>query len=222
MFLIVGLGNPGHKYLTTRHNVGFFVIDKLVVKHQLSEKSEHKSFTYRWKYQDQDVLLVKPQTYMNLSGDAVQPLMAFYKIPLENLLVIHDDIDQNFMSLKMQINSRSGGQNGVNDIHEKLGTQDYARFKLGVGRPQFPEQQVVDHVLQNFNGLEESFIPSWLEACAKGVEAFVEKGFHKAASSINVKIPLISELVEKGFVDPIHLEKNSYTKLLESLKTKKN
>lgn len=221
MYLIVGLGNPGQKYLYTRHNVGFFVIDKFVQALSLPEKSEHKALTYKAKIKDKDVLFVKPQTYMNLSGESVQPLMAFYKIPLENLLVIHDDIDQTFLSLKLQKNSSSGGQNGINSIHEKLGTADYARLKMGVGRPTFPGQSAADHVLQNFNGLEESFMPSWIEVSCKSVEAFIEKGFHKAASVVNTKIPHIKELVERQLVDPVDLSKNSYPKLVESLKTKK-
>jgi PTH1 family peptidyl-tRNA hydrolase len=222
MYLIVGLGNPGQKYLFTRHNVGFFVLDKFVQKLNLSEKHEHKALTYKAKIKNQDVLLVKPQTYMNLSGESVQPLMAFYKIPLENLLVIHDDIDQTFLSLKLQKNSSSGGQNGVKSVHEKLGTQDYARLKMGVGRPTFSGQSAADHVLQNFNSLEESFIPSWIESTCDAVETFIEKGFHKAASVVNTKIPHMNELIERQLVDPIDLSKNNYTKLVQSLKTKNN
>lgn len=200
MYLIVGLGNPGAKYLFTRHNIGFIAIDYILQDLSLAEKTEQKSFTYKYKYKDQDILFVKPQTYMNLSGEAVRGLMAFYKIPLQNLLVIHDDVDQNFLSIKFQKNSSSGGQNGINSIHELLGTQDYARLKLGVSRPYIAQQSTADHVLQNFNELEQSLLPSWLEEISKAVFSFIDIGFDKASNKYNFKAPHISRLIEEGIV----------------------
>src|SRR5690606_19095841 len=133
------------------------------------------------------VLFVKPQTFMNLSGEAVRGLMAFYKIPLENLLVIHDDIDQNFLSTKFQQNSSSGGQNGVSSIHQLLGTQSYTRLKLGIGRPFHPKQSVVDWVLQKFVPTEAEALESWLEECCNAINTFVTQGYEKAASLHNLK-----------------------------------
>lgn len=187
----------------------------------IPEKSEHKALTYKTHIRGQDVLLVKPQTYMNLSGESVQSLLAYYKVPLENLLVIHDDIDQTFLSIKLQKNSSSGGQNGINSIHERLGTQDYARLKMGVGRPVFKNQSVSDHVLQNFNGLEESFLHSWIDTAILAIENYVEYGYQKAASLTNIKVPPFQELIERELVDTQDLSKNDYTKLIQSLKTKK-
>jgi PTH1 family peptidyl-tRNA hydrolase len=198
MHLIVGLGNPGSKYEYTRHNIGFLVVDKYISKHSLPEKSEQKSLTYKTEIGGNPVLFVKPQTFMNLSGEAVRGLMAFYKIPLENILVIHDDIDQNFLSIKFQQNASSGGQNGINSIHQLLGTQDYTRMKLGIGRPVLPKQAVVDWVLQKFAPTEAEILDSWLEECCNAVETFVKSGYEKAASLHNIKMPPFVELLEKG------------------------
>ena len=131
MKAIVGLGNPGKKYLLTRHNLGFLVIDALSEEGG-SFKKEHESLVQKTKIASQSVLLVKPQTFMNLSGQAVRSLLHFYKIPLEGLIVIHDDKDLEFGSFKFQQKRGSGGHNGISDIEEKLGSNDYARLKMGV------------------------------------------------------------------------------------------
>lgn len=198
MHLIVGLGNPGTKYEFTRHNIGFLVIDKYLSKISTTEKSEQKSLTYKTDVGGLPVLLVKPQTFMNLSGEAVRGLMAFYKIPLEKILVLHDDIDQNYLSIKFQQNSSSGGQNGINSIHECLGTQNYTRMKLGVGRPILPKQKVVDWVLQKFAPTEAEILDSYLDECCNAINTFVTQGYEKAASLHNVKTPPFVELLERG------------------------
>lgn len=212
MHLIVGLGNPGTKYEFTRHNIGFLVIDRYLSKISTTEKSEQKSLTYKTEIGGLPVLLVKPQTYMNLSGEAVRGLMAFYKIPLENLLVLHDDIDQNYLSIKFQKNSSSGGQNGINSIHQLLGTQDYTRMKLGVGRPVLPKQTVVDWVLQKFAPTEAEVLDSWLDECCNAVNTFVTQGYEKAASFHNIKTPPYHELLAKG------ADTSSFQKIKEFLK----
>ena len=206
MHLIVGLGNPGSKYEFTRHNIGFLVIDRYLSNLSTSEKSEQKSLTYRTEVGGLPVLFVKPQTYMNLSGEAVRGLMAFYKIPLENLLVIHDDIDQNFLSMKFQKNSSSGGQNGINSIHQLLGTQDYTRLKLGIGRSPFPKQSTADWVLQKFAPTEAEALDSWLNECCRAINIFVTQGYEKAASQFNLKTPPFPALLEQG-VDVGNFEK---------------
>lgn len=203
MHLIVGLGNPGTKYEFTRHNIGFLVIDKYLSKISATEghislKDEQKSHTYKTEIGGLPVLLVKPQTFMNLSGEAVRGLMAFYKIPLDKLLVLHDDIDQNYLSIKFQQNSSSGGQNGINSIHQLLGTQDYTRMKLGIGRPILPKQSVVDWVLQKFAPTEAEILDSWLDECCNAINTFVTQGYEKAASLHNMKTPPFVELLEKG------------------------
>lgn len=203
MHLIVGLGNPGTKYEFTRHNIGFLVIDKYLSKISATEgritlKEEQKSITCKTEIGGLPVLLVKPQTFMNLSGEAVRGLLAFYKIPLDKLLVLHDDIDQNYLSIKFQQNSSSGGQNGINSIHQLLGTQNYTRLKLGVGRSPFPKQSVVDWVLQKFAPTEAEILDSWLEECCNAINTFVTQGYEKAASLHNMKTPPFPELLEMG------------------------
>ena len=132
MKCIVGLGNPGTKYLFTRHNIGFMLVDILSGGEDFQKK--HESLIKKIQVKDQFVLLVKPQTYMNLSGKAVRDIMSFYKIPFQNLLVVQDDIDQEFLHLKFQNNRGHGGHNGIRSIHNELKTSNYARLKLGIGR----------------------------------------------------------------------------------------
>src|SRR4051794_39594649 len=126
MFLIVGLGNPGSKYTFTRHNVAFLCLDHVIDKMeegglQGTEKSEHKSNTWKTRTKSDEVLFVQPQTFMNLSGQAVQSLMAFYKIPLENILVVQDDLDLAIGRIKFLKNRGAGGHNGIRNITELLG-----------------------------------------------------------------------------------------------------
>jgi len=225
MYLIVGLGNPGQKYEFTRHNIGFLAIDRLLDQYSQDhsspvEKSEHKSLTYRLRIGDHDVLAVKPQTFMNLSGEAVQPLMAYYKIPLENILVIHDDKDQNFLSVKFQQNSSSGGQNGINSIHATLGTQNYTRLKLGIGQPTLPNQSTADYVLQKFTLLEASVMSNWLDYTTDAIKSFVNVGYEKSASRFNLKMPKLSELIEKQLVNDKELDKNDFFEILKKIKGK--
>lgn len=130
MKIIVGLGNPGSKYLFTRHNLGFMLIDA-IAKEELFQ-NKHKSHIQKRKVEGEWVLLAKPQTFMNLSGKAVKEILDFYKAPLENLLVIHDDKDQMFGKIKFQKSRGDGGHNGVKSIHQELQSQDYCRLKMGV------------------------------------------------------------------------------------------
>jgi PTH1 family peptidyl-tRNA hydrolase len=221
MYLIVGLGNPGQKYEFTRHNVGFLAIDRLLDRYgNPKEKSEHKALTYKISVDGHDVLLAKPQTFMNLSGESVQPLLAFYKIPLENLLVLHDDKDQNFLSVKFQQNSSSGGQNGINSIHQMLGTPNYTRLKLGIGAPTLPNQSTADYVLQKFSLLEASLLANWLDYVGDAVESLVVKGYEKSASGFNLKMPPLKDLIEKQLVNEKDLDKNDFFKVLETIKKK--
>ena len=151
MFLITGLGNPGNKYALNRHNIGFMTCDYwLKSLNGADYRDEHKALTKKFKIDDQEILLAKPQTYMNKSGEAVCTLMNFYKIPKENLLVIQDDIDLPFGTMKIHHNRGPGGQNGVKNIAELFGNNEFTRLKLGIGRPPHPEFAVADYVLGNF------------------------------------------------------------------------
>ncbi len=186
MHIVVGLGNPGSRYQLTRHNIGFLVVDALVQHLEArAVPDKFNSAIYDAKTEGIDLKLVKPQTFMNLSGEAVQPLLAFYKVPLENLLVIHDDIDQAFGKIKFQKKRGHGGHNGIKNIHEKLGTDDYARLKLGVGRPAHPQMQVVDYVLQNFEKDKDAELADFIGRAGEAALSFLIDGFDRAQTEFN-------------------------------------
>lgn len=186
MFLIVGLGNPGAKYSLNRHNVGFMACDYwLRTLGGSGYREEHKALTKRFKLNSTDVLLAKPQTFMNLSGESVVALMNFYKIPKENLLVLHDDIDLPFGTLKLQHNRGAGGQNGVKSISQLLGHNEYTRLKIGVGRPTHPDFAVSDYVLGNFPQEEAVLLDQYLEKASDAIESFILEGLNKASTKFN-------------------------------------
>ena len=183
MKLIVGLGNPGLKYLTTRHNIGFLLVDTFCKKKDF--KNKFKGLIQKLTIKNQPVLFLKPQNYMNLSGESVSEALHFYKIPLEECLVIQDDVDQNFLDLKFQKNRGDGGHNGIKNIHTCLGTSDYARLKLGVGRSEFDNTSTSDHVLSSFSKKEMKELETFLKRAHHAVLHFIEKGFLDAANSYN-------------------------------------
>jgi PTH1 family peptidyl-tRNA hydrolase len=186
MKLIVGLGNPGSQYQLTRHNIGFLAVDVFAKSlQQESWKEEHKALTCRLTIENEQVLLAKPQTYMNLSGESVVSMMNFYKIPLENLIVAHDDLDIPFKSLRIQRNRGHAGHNGIRSISEKLGTMDYIRLKLGIGRPPHPEMKVADFVLQKFSSEEMQGLNDFLNRAGDAMEAILFEGVQKAANHYN-------------------------------------
>lgn len=200
MYLVVGLGNPGSKYSLTRHNIGFMFCDYWIKSlNGTWNKEEHKAITTKFTFQvnnntakfdtpkkeSVEVIVAKPQTFMNLSGESVQQLMNFYKIPKENLIVIHDEVDQPFGAMKFQHNRGHGGQNGVRNITELLGSPEYSRLRLGVGRPPHPDFSVGDYVLAPFNVDENKWLPQYLEKACDGVEMFLTEGLGKASSLFN-------------------------------------
>jgi PTH1 family peptidyl-tRNA hydrolase len=149
--LIVGLGNPGTKYYKTRHNAGFLLLDQLLST--LKTDWQGKKFEAEWArviVADQDCLLLKPQTFMNLSGKAVAQAMRFYKLSPENIIVVHDDIDMPLGKVKIRIGGGHGGHNGIRSIMDELSADSFARLKLGVGRPEGKFPAVSDWVLSDF------------------------------------------------------------------------
>ena len=148
--LIVGLGNPGTEYTNTRHNVGFMAVDMLAPK-DATWKKEKNALTTRIEADGAKIILAKPQTFMNNSGEAVGPLMAFYKIPLENLIVIHDDMDLKLGTLREKVGGSSAGHNGIKSIDVAVGN-DYRRIRIGIGHPRDFESQMnpADWVLGKF------------------------------------------------------------------------
>lgn len=186
MHLVVGLGNPGTKYALNRHNIGFMVCDYWLKSLGGSDyREEHKALTRRFKIDSAEVILAKPQTFMNLSGESVVSLMNFYKIPKENLIVAHDDIDLPFGTMKIQHNRGAGGQNGVKSISQLLGHNEYARLKVGVGRPTHPDFAVSDYVLGNFPKEEMAVMDQYLERASDALESFILEGLNKASTKFN-------------------------------------
>lgn len=163
MKIIVGLGNPGKKYQNTRHNVGFALVDfihkKFSAKNNFSEWRKSKKFQAEISegtLNAEKIILAKPQTFMNESGLSVQALSSYYKLPSNDLIVLHDDMDIDLGECKIQTNRGSAGHNGVKSIIERLGTQDFMRIRIGIGRDK--ESEVVDFVLNKFNAQEKSRI----------------------------------------------------------------
>lgn len=186
MYLITGLGNPGNKYALNRHNVGFMACDYwLKSLGGAGYKEEHKALTKRLKLESHDVIIAKPQTFMNLSGESVIALMNFYKIPKENLLVLHDEVDFAFGTIKIQHNRSPAGQNGVKSISQQLGHNEYARLRIGVGRPPHPDFALADWVLGNFSKEESAQLDQYLEATSDAIECFILEGLNKASTKFN-------------------------------------
>lgn len=188
MWLIVGLGNPGPKYQSTRHNVGFMAVDHCAsVLKASSEKSEHKALTSTALFKGEKLLFAKPQTFMNLSGDSVQALSHFYKIPPERILVLHDEIEQPFKQLKIQTKRGHGGHNGIRDIHLKMNTDAYFRIRIGVGRPN-GKMDVADYVLAPFTKSEFAELTTVFDLIVQGVESLIFQGYEKTATLLNRKL----------------------------------
>lgn len=188
MWLIAGLGNPGKQYQMTRHNVGFMLIDywlKSLSGNTPEFRDEHKAMTKKMKLDNEEIMLAKPQTFMNKSGESVQSLLHFYKVPQEKMLIIHDDIDQPLGSIRFHKNRGHGGQNGVRSITELLGSMDYARLKIGVGRPSHPDFDIGDYVLSGFSKEESLLLTTVFEKACDGIECFIDKGFDRASTDFN-------------------------------------
>ncbi|GAB6159241.1 aminoacyl-tRNA hydrolase [Desulfotomaculum varum] len=185
MKLIVGLGNPGPAYAHTRHNVGFMVIDSLA--RQLGaevNKEQHKALVGQAAIGGTRVILAKPQTYMNLSGQAVVALMNWYKLTPEDLLVIADDMDLPPGFLRMRKKGSDGGQKGLRNIIELLGTQEFPRLRLGIGRP---AHGAVDHVLGKIAGTEAELLQEAIARAAEAAKTWVLEGTDKAMNKFNQK-----------------------------------
>lgn len=185
-YLIVGLGNPGPNYAFTRHNIGFLALDILARSYGAGDwGTEHKAWVLKFKTDHGSVILAKPQTFMNRSGESVQPLLAYYKIPIENMLVLHDELDIGFGQLRFHKNRGAGGHNGIKSITEQLGTMDYARLKLGIGRPPKPGPDVADWVLSKFPKEDESALSDFLNKAGDAVESWMSDGLSVASTKFN-------------------------------------
>jgi PTH1 family peptidyl-tRNA hydrolase len=184
-FLIAGLGNPGREYKDNRHNVGFMMIDRIAVRlNARGMKVQSKAIVMDARHGDYKLLLAKPQTFMNLSGQSVQGLTHFYKVPLENLIILSDDLDIPFGTLRIRASGGPGGQRGLGSIIEKLGTKDIPRLRIGIGRPP-GRMDPAKYVLQNFSRDEVNELSSILDRGADAVFAFVTEGLNKAMNEYN-------------------------------------
>ena len=183
--LIVALGNPGSKYAETRHNVGFKVLDYWSRKIGVSmNRQSFNAYFARTRLQDKDIILLCPLTFMNLSGKSVRECIDYYRIENNNLLVVHDDIDLPVGRVKVVKNSGPAGHRGVLSIIQHIGTKDFARVRIGVGRPQNGEQ-VDQYVLSCFYKYEREIIERAIDLAAYGCELFVLKGVDGAMNTIN-------------------------------------
>lgn len=183
--LIVGLGNPGARYENTRHNVGYKTVERLAQANGLSfDKTEHKALTANGLIGDKRVILAKPLTFMNLSGESVQPLLHFYKIPVENLLIACDDLDIAFGVLRIRKTGSSGGQNGMKSIIERVGTQNINRIRIGIGRPP-GKMNPADYVLSTFKGDDVISALELIDRAAKAAETWLKSGIDAAMNTYN-------------------------------------
>jgi PTH1 family peptidyl-tRNA hydrolase len=187
MFLIVGLGNPGAQYERTRHNIGFRVLEALAARHGLAfGKIEHKAQIASGTIAGQRLLLAKPLTYMNLSGESVAPLTRFYKIEPPSILVVCDDLDIPLGTLRIRKTGSSGGQNGLKSILERLGTQEIARVRCGIGRPP-GRMDPAAYVLTPFKGDEEISAVELTDRAVKAAETWLTDGIEAAMNRYNGK-----------------------------------
>ena len=181
--VIVGLGNPGREYERTRHNIGFMVLDHLASEHGLAWEGRFLSRAATWRRAGDRLVLLKPETWMNLSGRAVQRAMGFYKVPMEDLLVIYDDLDLPVGQLRLRFKGGDGGHRGVRSIIELLGAREFLRLRIGIGHPEWGDG--TSHVLGRFGREEEASVEDAIKAAAGAVATWLDEGFSKAMNQFN-------------------------------------
>ena len=187
-FLIVGLGNPGREYKDNRHNVGFMLVDRLAVRlNAHMSRLQAKALVVSVNYEDKKLILAKPQTYMNLSGQSIQGLARFYKLPLENMIVAYDDLDLPFGTIRIRPGGGPGGQKGVASTIERLGTKDFRRLRIGIGRPP-GRMDSADYVLQNFAQADLILLSEILDRATEAALTFVTEGLNAAMNKFNGEI----------------------------------
>lgn len=189
-WIIVFLGNPGQKYVGTRHNVGFMTADILEkIKNIRIDRVKFKALTAVCPVGNngENALLMKPQTYMNLSGDAVRPAADFYKVPLDHIIVVSDDISMDLGKLRIRKSGSAGGHNGLKDIIAKCGGDGFPRIKVGVGQPPHPDYDVADWVMSVFKNQDAVTIRDACTQAAQAIDVFVDEGPEAAMNKFNRK-----------------------------------
>ena len=185
-WIVVFLGNPGEKYEGTRHNAGFMTADAFALRNHVKiGKLRFHAMTGECRIGDEKVLLMKPLTYMNLSGDAVREAAAFYKTPMERILVVSDDVALPVGKIRVRRSGSAGGHNGLKDIIAKCGGEEFPRVKLGVGAPPNPEYEMIDWVLSRFRGKDLEEMEDAAERAARAVEAVILNGVDAAMNEYN-------------------------------------
>ncbi|WP_294512386.1 aminoacyl-tRNA hydrolase [uncultured Intestinimonas sp.] len=185
-WLLVCLGNPGDQYENTRHNVGFMVADELAERHNVPvQRLKFRALTNTITVGDQKVLLMKPVTYMNLSGEAVHEAAAFYKIPPEHVLVISDEVSLAPGKIRVRRSGSAGGHNGLKNIIAHLGTDQFPRIRLGVGQKPHPDYDMADWVLGKFQGEDKKAVEEAVKKAADAAECLIREGVDKAMNQYN-------------------------------------
>ncbi len=183
--MIVGLGNPGPRYTHNRHNVGFQIVDELAQKHDLPfDKRQFKALIASGRIHGQRVLLVKPQTYMNLSGEAVQPLVRYYQVELPDLMVVFDDMDLPLGVIRLRPFGGAGGHNGMKSIIQRLGSNRFPRLRVGIDRPP-GRMDPAAYVLQDFSPEEEALMAQVRDRAVRALETWLDAGIDAAMNAFN-------------------------------------
>ena len=184
--IVAGLGNPGRHYENTRHNIGFMVADELAKRWGIGVRDWQKKGDARYALdRERGAILVEPQSYMNLSGRPVQSIATFYKVPPERILVVVDDLDLPFGTLRMRASGSSGGHNGLKSLIEVFG-QGFPRLRVGIGRGHDPD--AIDRVLGEFSESERKELPSIVDRAARGVDLWLTEGVTQAMNYVNPKV----------------------------------
>jgi PTH1 family peptidyl-tRNA hydrolase len=187
VFLVIGLGNPGRQYLKHRHNVGFMLLDRFAdVLSTRFSRLQASALIAQGNFEDSKVILAKPQTYMNLSGRAVRGLVRYHKVPLEKIIIAHDDLDLPLGTIRIRPDGGSGGQKGLVSVLEYLGTDQFPRMRMGIGRPP-GQMQAPDYVLQNFNSGEMTHIDVMLSKAVEALEEWIMHGLEACMNKYNIK-----------------------------------
>lgn len=187
LYLVAGLGNPGKEYALTRHNAGFLAVERLAerCKMEWAVEPKFKARVARGKIGMTKVILCEPQTYMNLSGDAIAAVMQFFKIEPVRLLVMLDDADLPFGTIRLRTEGSSGGHHGLESIEQLLGSRQYARLKIGIGRTAQEVREITGHVLGKFRSEEKPVLDQVLDRAANQAESFVLEGPQQAMNKFN-------------------------------------
>lgn len=187
-WLVVGLGNPGRQYAGTRHNIGFQVIDRFAAEEGIAlDRLKHQAQMGQGRFGDTPLILAKPMTFMNLSGEAVHRLTAYQNIDIQHLIVLHDDADFLPGTLRIKTGGGAGGHKGIKSIIDRLGNQDFIRIRLGVGRPQGGD--LADYVLSRFDHDEKARVEEMVETAIVTLRSIMEKGIEEARKQLHTIKP---------------------------------